>query len=135
MKRIKKIILLIFVSILSITNYYGVHAVPYTYNVSDENTEIVDDEKDNNNRPVKCWVGWKEIHFGATTPISKKDDPVHFKRPMIQNGQFTRYYETDAIAQGYGYYGLNFSKQVIGLLSYMKNKVSDYTTEYIPIYD
>ena len=82
------------------------------------------------------WIGWKVWHFGATTPISKKGDEVEFRRAMIDtNGNYTTH-NTTVTVDGYGHYGLSFSKQLLGLLAYIKNNSTlDYDTEYIPIYD
>ena len=53
---------------------------------------------------------------------------------MIQNG-ITTYHESDVTTNGYGHYSLDFSKHMLGLLNYIKNKGLDYPTSYIPIYD
>ena len=98
-----------------------------SYKIS--NQEVVD-----GNKKVPCWVGWKEYHFGTTTPLSKKGYTIKYVTPMIIGG-VTSYYETECVTNGYGHYGLNFSKHVLGLLNYMKNRVSDYDTTYVPIHE
>ena len=89
-----------------------------------------------NESQINCWVGWKDIHFGGTTPISKKGEDIVYRSPMLNaEGVFIGYNEGSVTTEGYGYYAFNFSKHIIGLLSYMKNRVSNYMTSYTPIPD
>ena len=91
------------------------------YQVNSSNTEA-----DGN-----FWNGWKEFHYGATDVGSKKGDTVTYRTPVIRDGHLS-YYESSATMRGYGYYSFDFSKHILGLLSYIKNKVTDYQTEYTP---
>lgn len=106
------------------------------YNVTDANVECVAIDPDTMS-PIECWIGWKEWHFGATTPKSKKGDPIIFKKPYIIQEEGTYGYRiTQAITNGYGHYALDFSKHILGLLAYLKDKIKDdYQTTYVPIYD
>ena len=79
------------------------------------------------------WNGWKEFHYGATDIGSKKGDTITYQRPVIYSNGTTGIYETSATMRGYGYYSFDFSKHILGLLSYLKNKITDYQTDYVPV--
>lgn len=96
--------------------------------IADKNIEI--------NEDLGCWIGWKEIHCGMTNPVAKRGDISTFKgKPMIIGGEYIEGAEYDVTTNGYGSYALNFSKHMIGFLSYMKKNIEsigDYVTNYIP---
>ena len=90
---------------------------------------------DNSN--INCWVGWKNYHFGATTPLTKKNEPITFTGWMLDSntGEWSTY-QNEVTTNGYGYYSLIFNKQVVGMLAYIKSKIGsgigNYWTNYIP---
>ena len=89
-------------------------------------------ETSNTERELNFWNGWKLFHYGETTVDSKKGDIVKYYTPVIVEGKYVGNYESSAQMRGYGYYSFDFSKHIVGLLSYMKNKITDYNTDFVP---
>ena len=110
----------------------------YDYTGDEQNEKIewreseIESKTENN---ISCWVGWKEYHYGAVTAISKKGDRVKFvQSPYIDiNGDYHEGGEKEVETSGYGYYSLDYIKQLPALLSYMRNtKIGNYKVPFIP---
>ena len=107
----KKRIYAIILTIVLIITLTPLNCYARQYEVNSTNTES----------EYNFWNGWKEFHYGATDIGSKKGDTITYQRPVIYSNGTTGIYETSATMRGYGYYSFDFSKHILGLLSYLKN--------------